>query len=322
MKALVADAYGGPEVLKIVELDRPVPQAEEVLVKVHYTTVNRTDTGILCGEPLFARLVFGIRRPKVRIRGTEFSGEVVEVGAQVTTFAVGDRVFGFQDERGRAQAEYVAAPVDIISKIPDGISYEEAAPASEGPFYAQNALWSARLPDGGFRFLINGVSGSIGTAAAQLATAEGAEVVGVCGTHAMDRVRDLGLSKVIDYQKEDFDDALSGEQFDFFLDTVGNISYRRGRHYLSPKGVFGCTELGPGWQNVTAAMKPKALGGNAVFGIPRFHTRCRHKMVKLWSEGKYRAVIDRTYPFEEIIEAYRYVFKGKKTGNVLIKMNI
>jgi NADPH:quinone reductase-like Zn-dependent oxidoreductase len=220
MQVLVAPEYGNADVLRIEQQAVPQPGSQEVLVRVVATTVNRTDTAILSGQPFFARLVFGLRRPKRSVVGTEFSGIIESVGEAVTDMNAGDRVFGFHDEGASAHADYlVASQREALGKIPDGVATDKAAACSEGPFYAMNFLSKVSV-SAGSRVLINGVSGSIGSAALQLLKQQGAFVVGVCPEAAFASVRALNVDELYG---PDFSFNEDAEPFDLILDTVGPI---------------------------------------------------------------------------------------------------
>src|SRR5215218_4656930 len=204
MRAAVRDRYGPPEVVRVVEVQKPAVKDHDVLVRVHATTVNRTDCGVRAAKPFFYRFFIGLVRPKVTVIGTEFAGEVEAVGAGVTSFEVGDRVFGFDGTRFGAHAEYLAMPEDgLLATIPADLSYEEAAPSSEGSQYALSLIRNAKVRRGQ-DVLVNGATGAIGSAAVQLLKDLGANVTAVCGTEHVELVKSLGADRVVDYTAEDF----------------------------------------------------------------------------------------------------------------------
>lgn len=319
MKALIAPHYGDADVLRFEDVPIPTPRQNEVLVRVMASTVNRSDTSILSGKPLFARIVFGLSRPKRRIPGTEFAGIVEKAGSDYPNLKPGDRVFGFHDEGAYSHAEYlVVSAREAVARIPEGISFATAAAASEGPFYALNLLKNVTCQDGS-RALINGISGSIGSAMLQLLKKRGAFVVGVCSEDAAPRLLELGADRVHDYRKTDFRDV-EDQPFDFILDTVGNRSYRDCRSLLADGGTYSSTELGPWSQNALYAIASKLTGRRrAIFPIPRDASGCQNKMLTAIANQQYVPLIDRVFPFDQIVDAYRYVAAGKKTGNVVIK---
>ena len=318
MKAVVFDRYGPPDVLRVEEIERPKPKDDEVLVNVRATTVNRTDCGFRAAEPFFSRLFTGLLRPKYRTPGMELAGEVVAVGGAVSQFAVGDEVFGLRGNG--ANAEYVCVRESgALAHKPAAMSFDEAAAVSDGACIALACLQKAD-PLEGKRIVIYGASGSIGTAAVQLAKALGAHVTAVCATKSVELVRSLGPDEVVDYTQEDF--TKNGESYDVVFDAVGKHSFRRCRGSLTTGGVYLETDLGFMWHVPPLALLTRWIGDKKVtLGIPKY-TRADVLFVKeLIEAGKYRAVIDRTYPLEDVVEATRYVETGQKIGNVVLTMN-
>ncbi len=322
MRAVVYDRYGPPDVLRLEDVERPVPKEDEVLVRVHATTVNRLDTATREANrrsglaiSLMGRLVLGLRRPRHRILGTEFAGEVEAVGAAVSEFAVGDRVFGNSGLRFGAHAEYIAMPVSArMARMPAGMSFEEAAPITDGALNALTCLKQADLRKGR-TILIYGASGAIGTAGVQLARAFGADITAVCNTKNLEVVRSLGADRVIDYTQEDF--TKNGQTYDVILDAVGKLSFRRCRRSLQPNGIYLPTD---GFANLMWALVTSRSQGKKVrFQIPPRQTKEDVLFLKeLIETGKYRPVIDRRYRLEDVIEAARYVETEQKTGNVVL----
>ena len=318
MKAAMFDRYGGPQVVRIEEVAQPVPNDDQVLVKVFASTVNRSDCGWRSGKPFFSRFFTGLPRPKHKILGSEFAGAVAAVGASVTKFAVGDRVFGACGFG--AHAEYVCVRENrMIAHKPEGTSLYEAAAVCDGVAIAGGCLRPAKLGEGR-RLLIYGASGAIGTAAVQLASNAGAHVTAVCDTKHLDLVRSLGADDVIDYTKEDF--AKSGKKYDVVFDAVGKHSFRRSRRAIVRGGVYVETDLGFMWHVPLLALLTRLthkLGGRRVtMPIPKYSPDEIAALKALIEAGKYRAVIDRKYPLEQIVEATTYVETGQKTGNVVI----
>jgi len=325
MRAVVYDRYGPPEVLRLEEVARPVPAEDEVLVRVHATTVNRFDTATREANrrsglaiSFLSRLVSGLRRPRRRILGTEFAGEVEGAGAAVTGFAVGDQVFGTTGLKFGAHAEYLSIPVSArIAQMPAGMSFEEAAPICDGALNALTCLKQVDLRKGR-RILIYGASGAIGTAGVQLARSFGADITAVCNTKNLELVRSLGADRVIDYTEEDF--TRNGETYDVILDAVGKLSFRRSRGSLEPGGIFLPTD---GLGNLIWALRTSRTRGKKVlFQIPPRQTKQDVLFLKgLIEAGKYRPVIDRRYPLEDVVEATRYVETEQKTGNVVLTVS-
>ena len=320
MKAAVRSRYGPPEAVRIAEVPTPVPGDGEVLVRVRATTVNRTDCGFRAASPWIVRFFSGLSRPKVTILGSEFAGEIVSIGPGVTAFEAGDRVFGFSEDRFGAHAEYLTMPADgAIATIPADLTFEEAAPSTEGSHYALSFIRKARIRSGR-RVLVNGATGAIGSAAVQILKDVGARVTAVCATEHVELVRGLGPDRVIDYRTGDF--TKDEERYDVVLDAVGKSSFGRCRRLLVPGGLFLSSDLGPLSQNPLLALVTPMFGGRKVlFPIPRPHGRREMTYVKqLIESGAFRPLIDRRYPLDEIVEAYRYVETGQKVGNVVIEV--
>ena len=314
MRAVVQDRYGSEDVLRVEEVGAPVPAAGEVLVRVHASTVNRTDVGLRAAKPWFSRFFVGLRRPRQRIPGIELAGVVEAVGGGVTALAAGDRVFGV---RSGAHAELVCVREDgALARIPDGISFEEAAAVPDGAALALACLRKAGALEGK-RVLVYGASGSVGTAGVQLAKHFGAHVTAVCDTRHVELARSLGADEVIDYLEEDF--ARRGETWDVVFDAVGKHSFRRSRRALAPGGVFIETDGGFMWHAPALILLTRFVGDRRVYlGITRYSKADVELLADLLARGEYRAVIDRTYPLEQIAEAHRYVETGRKTGNVVL----
>ena len=317
MRAAVRSRYGPPEVVRVAEAEKPVPRDNEVLVRVHATTVNRTDCGVRAAHPFLYRLFVGLRRPRLTILGNEFAGEVEAVGDGVSSFAPGDKVFGFSPNKFGAHAEYLAVPEHgSIGAMPANLSFEEAAPGTEGAHYALAGIRSAGVKDGQ-DVLVYGATGAIGSAAVQLLVSLGAKVTAVCAAANRDLVRGLGAVRVIDYTTEDF--TRDTRTSDVVLDAVGTSSFGRCRRLLRPRGIYFSTDLGPLSQNPILALVTPLFGRRRVlFPIPtqRDPAEIMRYLKDLMESGAFRPVIDRRYPLDEIVEAYRYVETGQKVGNV------
>jgi NADPH:quinone reductase-like Zn-dependent oxidoreductase len=318
MRAVVYDKYGPPEVLRLEEVERPVPKEDEVLVKVHATTVNRTDCGWRGAKPFLTRYFTGLRRPKRRILGSELAGGVEAVGAAATEFKVGDHVFGVN--YFGAHAEFVCVPEDRpLAHKPTGMTFEEAAAASDGAILALTALRKGDLRKGQ-KILIYGASGSIGTAAVQLATHFEADVTAVCNTKNVELVSSLGADEVIDYLQEDF--TKNGQTYDVVFDAVGKHSFRRCRHSVKPGGFYVETDLGFMWHVPILALATRLIGDKRVtLPTPDYTKKDVLFLKELIEAGKYRPVIDRSYPLEQVVEATKYVETGQKTGNVVLTVS-
>lgn len=318
MKAAINTQYGPPEVVAVREAPMPEPGVGDVLVRVHATTVNRTDCGNRTPYPFFARAFIGPFKPKRTILGLDFAGEVEAVGAKVTALKPGDKVFGLSPRTYGAHAEYLAVAAEgPIAMMPEGVSFEQAAPI-EGAFYADGILRAFGLGTG-HSILIYGTSGAIGTAAVQLAKSYGARVTAVCPGEHIELVKSLGAERVINLDTEDFTEI--GETFDFVLDAAGKQSYFRCRKLLKPDGVFSATDLGAWGHVVWLALWSKITGsGRVVFPLPHVSNSFVEFLAARIEAGEYRAVIDRRYSLADIVEAYRYVETGQKLGNVVINV--
>ncbi len=316
MRAVVYDRYGPPEVQRLEEVEQPVPKDDEVLIKIHATTVTRTDTGLRSGAPFIVRLFFGILRPKQRILGTELAGEIEAVGPAVTEFSVGDQVFGSTPSfRTGAHAEFICiSDSGPIAHKPAAMTFEEAAAVTDGVVLALMCLEAAHVGKGK-RILVYGASGSIGTAGVQLAKYFEADVTAVCNTKNVELVRSLGADVVIDYTHDDF--TKNGETYDVIFDAVGKHSFRGCRGSLKPGGAYVATDR---FRNLFLALWTSRIGNKKVlFPIPPHYTKKNVLLLKeLIEAGKYRAVIDRSYPLEQVVEATRYVETQQKTGNVVL----
>jgi len=317
MRAVVYDRYGPPEVLRLEEVERPVPRDDEVLVRIHATTVTRTDCGLRSAEYFVSRFFTGLLRPKRKILGMELAGEVEAVGAAVTEFVVGDRVFGVGSG---ANAEYVCVrEKGALAHMPADMTFEGAAAVCDGVCIALSCLRKADLREGR-SILIYGASGSIGTAAVQLAKHFGCDVTAVCNTKNVGLVRSLGADEVIDYLQEDF--TKNGKTYDIIFDAVGKHSFRRCRRSLKPGGMYIETDLGFMWHVPILALLTRWIGDKRVtLGIAKYTKEDVLFLKELIEAGKYRAVIDRSYPLEDVVEAHRYVDTQQKTGNVVLTVN-
>jgi NADPH:quinone reductase-like Zn-dependent oxidoreductase len=322
VKAVVYDRYGPPEVLRIADVERPVPKEDEVLIKVHATTVNRLDvhtreanrkSGLAVS--VLSRMVSGLRGPRRPILGSEFAGEVEAAGATVKEFAVGDHLFGNSGLRFGAHAEFMCVRESArIAHLPAGMSFGEAAPITDGALNALTCLTAANLRKGR-RILIYGASGAIGTAGVQLARHFDADVTAVCNTKNLQLVKSLGADRVIDYTQEDF--TKNGQTYHVIFDAVGKQSFKRCRGSLEPGGMYLPTD---GFENLVLALWTPRFGDKkVVFQIPPRQTKQDVLFLKeLVEAGKFRPVIDRTYALADVVEATRYVETEQKTGNVVL----
>ncbi len=319
MRAVVNTIYGPPEIVKLMEVDKPVPKESEILVKVGATTVNRTDCGFRSAKYFISRLFSGLFRPKFNTLGTEFAGEIEAIGKKVTSFKTGDRVFGYNDKKCGAHAEYLAIEEnEAIAVIPRNVSFEQAAPITEGGHYALCDIRAAKVKSGQ-NVLVYGATGAIGSAAVQLLKYFGAKVTAVCDTKNMELVKSLGADVVIDYMKQDF--TKTDQLFDFVFDSVGKSSFGQCKPLLNKKGIYISTEPGKNYENIFFALFTPVLGGKKVlFPIPTISKEDVILLKGLVESGQYGPVIDRKYSIEQIVEAYRYVESGQKVGNVVITL--
>lgn len=314
------EKYGQPDALQLKVVAKPVPRDNEVMIRTHAATVTSGDwrvrsLDVPAGFGLIMRLAYGISTPRQPILGTELAGVIGSVGSEARDFKAGDRVFAFSDLSMGCYAEYKCMPEDgAVVPIPSNLSFDEAASLSFGGTTALHFLRKARLQSGE-RVLINGASGGVGTAAVRLARHFGADVTGVCGSANVDLVRSLGGSHIIDYTKEGF--RQKGDTYDVIVDTVGNIPFSRCRASLKPGGrllsvVAGLSEmLSAGWTSMTSGKT--IIVGPAAGGAEELRI-----LADLAQNGHLRPVINRRYPYEQIVEAHRYVDTGHKKGHVVI----
>lgn len=319
MKAIIREKYGPAEDLKIKEIDTPIPSANEVLVKVYSTTVNRTDCSILTGLPFIMRFFIGLRRPRRPITGSDFAGQIVQLGENVTSFKLGDRVIGLNDEGLSSHAEYLTiAHNEAIISIPSFIDYHKAAASIEGAHYAINFLNKIELKKGD-KVLVNGATGAIGSAAIQFLLLKGVNLTAVCNTKNISLIKSLGVKKVIDYEKEDFTQLK--DKFQFVLDAVGKSRFKYCKKILTSDGVYVSSELGPRAENVFLSLfKRNKNKKRVIFPIPNDRRSSLIFIATLLERKEFEPLIDRIYPFEDITEAFRYVQTGNKTGNVILKI--
>ncbi|MBX2949421.1 MAG: NAD(P)-dependent alcohol dehydrogenase [Crocinitomicaceae bacterium] len=319
MKAVIYKKYGPPEVAQLVEIPQPVPASNEVLIKVYASTVNRTDSGFRSAEYFISRFWSGLFRPKYQTLGCEFAGVIESTGSDVTTFKKGDRVFGFNDKTCGGHAEYLTTAADgAIALIPENYDFETAAAFTEGAHYALCDIRSSGIQKGQHA-LVYGATGAIGSAAVQLLKYFGVHVTAVCNTKSVELVRSLGADVVIDYQTEDF--TKTSQRFELVFDAVGKSSFGACKPLMTKKGKYVSTELGKNAENIYLALFTPLFGGKKViFPIPTMNKEMIDFLKDRVENGDFKPVIDRTYRLEEIVEAYKYVETGQKTGNVILKI--
>ncbi|HEY6505679.1 MAG TPA: NAD(P)-dependent alcohol dehydrogenase [Chitinophagaceae bacterium] len=320
MKAAVRSKYGLPGDLAIKELDIPVPKDDEVLVRVHASTVNRSDCHVLSGKPFFMRLFTGLFKPRASIIGSDFTGEIAATGSGVQSFKTGDKIMGFGDVFGcGAHAQYFILPEKKATKaivpLPANLSYDEAAACLEGAYYAYWGIIHLK-PTAGQKALVYGATGAIGISFVQFLKYYGLYVTAVCGAENFELMRSLGADKLIDYRTTDF--TKDDEQYDFVLDAIGKSSFMKCKKLLKKKGVFTASN---GLINILWVLITPLFGGKRVdFSPPKSITTALNFIKDLVEKGKFKPVIDRKYPLDKIAEAYTYVATGQKTGNVIITM--
>jgi NADPH:quinone reductase-like Zn-dependent oxidoreductase len=335
MKAIIYEEYGPPEVLKLAEVDKPTPKKNEVLIRIYATTIGygeivarnfRNISPSKFAMPLLfwliAKIAFGIRKPKNKILGSQFSGQIEAVGEDVTPelWKVGDQVFGYTSSSMKTYAEYITLPSDgILSLKPSSINFEEAAVLPYGGIMALTLLRDKVDLQPGQKILINGASGGIGSATVQLAKSQfGANVTGVCGTSRLEFVKSLGADHVIDYTKEDFTE--SGETYDIVFGGLGRTSFSKIKNSLNPNGRYVLTSFK--MRQVGQMLRTKLFGNKKVNCVllPETAEDLR-EVAKLIEEGKLKAYIDKSFPFEQMAEAHRYVEDGHHKGHVVITLD-
>jgi NADPH:quinone reductase-like Zn-dependent oxidoreductase len=330
MKAIVYTEYGTPDVLQIKEVEKPVPGDNEILVRVHATSVNIGDlwarnfkeitpSKFSMPFPLWlpAKMYFGFTKPRGHILGSEFAGEVEATGRDVKRFKPGDQVFGYRGQSMGAYAEYLCIPEDgLVALKPTNMTYPEAAAVPYGALTALSLLRKANIQPGQ-KVLINGASGSIGAAAVQLAKYFGAEVTGVCGTPRLELVRALGADQVIDYTRNDF--TKNGETYDLIFDILGKSSFSRCQNSLKPNGLYLLASFKTGQllQMYRTSRKP---GKKVICALSSENPKDLIFIKELVEAGKIKSILDRCYPLEQTAEAHRYVETGCKTGSVMISV--
>lgn len=323
MKAVVVERYGPPEVLRFQEIATPTPKDNEILIRIHVTTVTSADWRVRSqtvptGFGLIMRLVFGLRKPRQPILGSELAGVVAAIGRDVTRFRVGERVFAFSDVRMGCHAEYIVLPQDgMVVATPSGLTDEAAAALSFGGTTALDFLRRGKVRRGD-KLLVNGASGAVGTAVVQLARHVGAEVTGVCSGANIDLVRSLGAAHAIDYTQADF--TRNGETYDVIVDTAGTAPFSRCKRSLKDGGrlllvLAGLPAMLQGlWVSLTSRQ-------SIIAGPASVKREDLSHLAALAEAGDVQPVIDRRYPLDQIVEAHRYVDTGRKKGNVLISVS-
>lgn len=317
MRASVYSRYGSPEVLSISELPIPRCGTQEVLIKVKASTVNRTDCAMLTAKPFIMRFFTGFLKPKNKILGTDFAGEIVDIGDEVSGYKIGDKVFGFNDLGVSSHAEYLTLSQDaIIIHMPKKCSYIQAAGLCEGAHYAYNCLNKLTIRSGQ-KVFVNGGTGAIGSALIQILKSQGAIIKATARTAHIDIVKGMGVDEVIDYTKVDF--TTLQEKFDIFFDVVGKSTYGKCKRLLTKKGIYISSELGPYIQNIPLALITPLFGGRkVVFPIPSDVEKSLLFIKGLFEKGEFDAMKDKEFKLENIAAAFSYALTGKKVGNVFV----
>jgi len=319
MKAAIYTQYGPPEVVQVTEIQKPVPLKNEVLLRVYASTVNRTDAGFRSAEYFISRFWSGLFKPKYQVLGSEFVGVIEEIGVDVKSFKVGDKIVGFNDKKFGGHAEYLTLnDSDAFAILPEGFTFTESAALTEGSHYALVNIRAANVQPGQ-NVLVYGATGAIGSAAVQLLKHFGAQVTAVCNTPNVALVKSLGADFVIDYLTEDF--RKTSLKFDFIFDAVGKSSYAVCKNLLTDKGIYISTELGKNGINILLALiTPIFKGKKLLFPIPSISQKDVEFLRDLAQRGEFKPVIDRIYSLDQIVEAYKYVESGQKIGNVILKI--
>jgi len=321
MKAIICTGYGSPDVLQLQEVEKPIPGENDILIKVYAASATTADGMMRQGTPFYARLFLGLRKPKHPITGTGFAGVVEAVGKAVQQFQPGYRVFGESGLNFGANAEYLSMPENgVVSTLPNNMTYSEAAPICDGALTSLNFLTRVGNLQKGERVLINGASGSLGSAAVQLASHFGAEVTGVCSAGNAALVKSLGAERVIDYDREDF--TRTDQPYHLIYDTIGSSSFSRCKQALTADGAYLSPVLK---MPLLFQMLRTSLFGNqkakfsatGIRPVSELRTLLQ-ELKKLIEAGKIKTVVDKVYPLTETAEAHRYIGKGHKKGNVVL----
>jgi NADPH:quinone reductase-like Zn-dependent oxidoreductase len=319
MKAAVHTQYGSPEVVSIRDVPKPAPKDNEVLIRVYASTVNRTDSGFRSAEYFVSRFWSGLLRPNYQTLGCEFAGQVEAVGKAVKSVKVGEKVFGYNDKKCGGHGQYLTLEEsDAFTTMPEGLTYEEAAPITEGAHYALGHIRAAKVKSGQ-AVLVYGATGAIGSAAVQLLKHFEAHVTAVCHTKHVALVKSLGADVVIDYTQENY--AQTGNRYSVVFDAVGKTSFGHCKPVLTENGIYISTELGKNWENIyLALLTPLRSGKKVLFPIPTISKADVEFLKQLVEDNQFKPVFDRRYDLEQIVDAYRYVETGQKVGNVVITL--
>lgn len=317
MRAAIRRKYCSPDQLKIESTEKPIPKDDEVLIKVVATSVNRTDCANLTAKPFIMRFVLGFFKPRQIILGTDFAGEIISKGKTVKSFYIGDKVFGFSDTGSNSQAEYFTTTEENLFLIPPNISFKQAAASLEGAHYAYSFIHKSNIQSGQ-NILINGATGGIGSALLQFARQYDVKITATCNSKNIELIKSLGEDKIYDYNKEDF--TKDKDRYDFIFDAVGKSTFGECKPLLKEKGIYISSELGPYAQNLFYSLIASLVNKKVIFPVPYTKQKTIPFISHQLANGKFMPIIDREYSLENISEAYAYVIKGQKTGNVLINV--
>ncbi len=318
MKAIVCTKYGAPEFLQMQEVEKPSPKDNDILIKIHATSVSSGDARMRRADPFVIRLIFGFKRPRKPVLGVVVAGEVEAIGKSVSKYKPGDQVFGSSGMNFGAHAEYVAVPEDAVLALkPGNMTYEEAAAIPFGATASMHFLRIANIQQGQ-KVLIYGASGALGTMAVQLARNYGAEVTAVCSTSNIELMKSLGADRVIDYTKDDF--TKNEEKYDVIFDTIGKIPFRKALRSLNKNGYLLMASAGIGTM-IGTSIASIFISKKIVSGVIKETTEDMNFFKQQIEQGKLKSVIDRIYTLKQIVEAHSYVDKGHKKGNVVIAVN-
>lgn len=321
MKAIITTAYGSPEIFKVATVAKPIAKANEILIRIHAASVTKADTMMRTGKPYIGRLMLGLTKPKHSVWGTGFAGVIESIGSDVSRFKLGDKVFGENLTNMGTYAEYVTLAEDgILAPMPKNLSFEEAAGMCDGGITSLNFLCNLGNIQKGQKVLINGASGSLGTAAVQIAKYYRAEVTGVCSTKNMEMVKDLGAEHVIDYKQYDF--CKNQNSYDLIYDTVGVRSFAECKDALKENGIYASPVLGMPLLNdmiLSSLFGKKKAKFSATGALPEKETkRLLAMLIEIVEADKLKGVIDKSYPLEEVKNAHEYIETGHKKGNVVL----
>ena len=318
MKASIRRKYCLPNNIRIENIEKSIPNDDDVLIKIYATTVNRTDCANLTAKPFIMRFVLGFFKPRKIILGTDFAGEVSAIGKNIKSFKIGDRVFGFTDTGAESQAEYATMKEEDLFLIPENTDYKQAAASLEGAHYAYTFIHRVKIQPGQ-KILINGATGGIGSALLQFVRQYDIKITATCNTKNIKLIHSLGADKIYDYTKEDF--TGDSDQYDFIFDAVGKSTFGTCKPLLKEKGIYISSELGPYSQNIFYPLWTSMFSKKVIFPMPYSKHKTIPYISNLLVKGTFKPVIDQEYVLEEISKAYEYVITGQKTGNVLINVS-